>query len=175
MEYKPSDPSDPRLTSKDQKLDMADKAEEALKTNPDATHHKDGPGETHQEPAHLQEDEHKPSALPQTDQHNEHVPASAPHENALCPNCPPEVEENVDESDMNPYERALRDNENHKKRFVEELKREAEERKKREKEEREAKEQAEKEKREWLEQVYKDTGEMPPELAEILAAEEAKR
>ena len=41
---------------------------------------------------------------------------------------------------MNPYERALRDNEKHKKRFVEELKQAAEERKQREKEEREAKE-----------------------------------
>ena len=52
-------------------------------------------------------------------------------ENNLCPNCPPEIEnEDVDESELNPYERALRDNENHKKRFVEELKREAEERKK---------------------------------------------
>lgn len=43
------------------------------------------------------------------------------------------------------------------------------------KEEREAQEKADKEKREWLEQVYKDTGEMPPELAEMRAEEEKKR
>ena len=52
-----------------------------------------------------------------------------PLENTLCPNCPPVVDEKVDESDLNPYERALRDNENHKKSFVDELKKEAEERK----------------------------------------------
>ena len=79
------------------------------------------------------------------------------------------------ESELNPYERALKENEKHKKSFIEELKQAAEERKQREKEEREAKEQAEKERREWLEQVYKDTGEMPEELAEIYAEEEKKR
>ena len=46
-----------------------------------------------------------------------------PTENTL----EPDADENED--GMNPYERALRDNEKHKKRFVEELKREAEERK----------------------------------------------
>ena len=60
------------------------------------------------------------------------------HENKLCPDCEPQVDEKVDDSDMNPYERALRDNEKHKKRFVEELKQAAEERKQRVKEEREA-------------------------------------
>lgn len=69
---------------------------------------------------------------------------------------------------MNPYERALRDNENHKKRFVEELKREAEERKKAQKEEKEAKEQAERDHRVWLEDLWRETGEMPEELKEIM-------
>ena len=63
-----------------------------------------------------------------------------------------------DQNDLNPYERALRDNEKHKKRFVDELKKEAEERKKAKKEEEEAQAKAEKEKREWLEQIEKDTG-----------------
>lgn len=53
--------------------------------------------------------------------------SSAPHEN--------------NNNDLNPFEEALRDDsENHKKRFIDELKREAEERKKRQKEEKEAKE-----------------------------------
>ena len=40
--------------------------------------------------------------------------------------------------EMNPYERALKDNEKHKKSFIDELKKEAEERKKAKKEEEEA-------------------------------------
>ena len=76
---------------------------------------------------------------------------------------------------MNPYEKALKDNEKHKKRFVDELKKEAEERKKAIKEEKEAQELADKEKREWWEQMERDTGETPPELKELREEEEKKR
>ena len=43
------------------------------------------------------------------------------------------------------------------------------------KEEKEAKEQEERERKEWLEKIFADTGELPPELAEIYQEEERKR
>ena len=56
----------------------------------------------------------------------------------MCPNCDPEVDEDAkDDADLNPYEQALRENEKHKKSFVDELKRAAEERKQQEKEKKE--------------------------------------
>jgi len=145
QEFKPSGGAEPVLSNKDE-------TEDAPKAKP--------------EPAPIEKSpEVAEAAAP--------VHKEVPTENALLPDDDDDKKE--DDSELNPYERALKDNENQKKRFVDELKKETEERKKLAKEEKEAKEQAEKDHREWLEQVYKDTGEMPPELAELRAAEEAKR
>ncbi len=71
-------------------------------------------------PAKPENDHEETSAAVQESTHEDHQT-----ENALLP----DSNEAVDDPDLNPYEKALLDNENHKKRFVEELKREAEERK----------------------------------------------
>lgn len=70
---------------------------------------------------------------PEHEQHANDIPA----ENGADPESN-EAADNGNDDEMNPYERALKDNEKHKKRFVDELKREAEERKKAKKEEEEA-------------------------------------
>jgi len=95
---------------------MADS--ETAKTEPSSQ--KDGPNDVSHEAFQSQANDLGELSSEAEDEHEEQK--AAPSVNALCPDCAPETKENADESTLNPYEQALRDNENHKKRFVDELK-----------------------------------------------------
>ena len=100
-------------------------------------------GETADKEAEISDDGQAEIASASSDNDSDISEVSEQHRNADVNSLLPEGNEeddstqkapvqnaDEDDSDMNPYEKALKDNENHKKRFVEELKREAEERKK---------------------------------------------
>ena len=117
QEFKPSGADDGEENKEDRKQNYDFSKEPATtdsKVDPSRDLRKllDGPEESSDDSAELEE----------------HL---QPHLNDLEPPTENTLEPDADENEdgMNPYERALRDNEKHKKRFVEELKREAEERK----------------------------------------------
>ena len=111
----------------------------------------------------------------------ERVPHAADHENTLCPSCVPEhdgageeAEAEAGEDGANPYKQALKDNEKRKAAFIEELKAAADARKKQDAEDKARAEEEAAFTRENLEREYEETGEMPQELADLIAEEEAK-